>query len=180
MYKILAILLVILAVVAVLVFVVNNKDVVAPTLDEEENNQNLDDNGAVLPHPSPTAMEGEVTPTPSPVDGSVPTPTPTPTPMSQTNTVTYSNSGYSPSTITVQQGQTVTWKNESSFPMWTASGIHPTHSIYPTIGGCIGSTFDACQGIASGETWSFRFDHVGTWRYHNHSNSSHTGIIIVE
>ncbi len=124
------------------------------------------------------------TPTPtlsvSPTLSPSPTPSATPTPFQQSNTVTYTDSGYSPATITVKKGQIVTWKNNSSKQMRTASAIHPIHSVYPTTGGCLGSTFDACTGISSGGTWSFKFDIVGTWKYHNHMNSSHTGTIVVE
>lgn len=96
------------------------------------------------------------------------------------NIVTYSDSGYSPATLTVKAGTTVTFKNESSRSMWTASGVHPTHRLYPTTGGCIASTFDACQGIQPGSSWSFKFNIVGTWKYHNHLNPSNTGTIVVE
>src|SRR3989344_4062104 len=95
-----------------------------------------------------------LTPTPTPTLASTASPAPT----QQANTVIYTDSGYSPATLTIKKGQTVVWNNESSKKMWTASAIHPTHSIYPTTGGCLGSTFDACTGIASGGTWSFKFD----------------------
>ena len=85
------------------------------------------------------------------------------TPQAQ-NVITYTDSGYSPSSITIKKGQAVVWKNESSKKMWTASALHPTHSVYPTTGGCLGSTFDACMGIPSGGNWSFKFDNVGTDR----------------
>lgn len=135
--------------------------------------------------PTPT-LSPAVSTTPvvsiSPPSGASPTktPTPTPAPTQQSNLITYTDSGYSPAVITIKRGQTVTWKNNSSRQMWTASAIHPTHSVYPTAGGCIGSTFDACSGIASGGTWSFGFDVAGTWKYHNHMNSAHTGTVVVE
>lgn len=106
-------------------------------------------------------------------------------PVSQTPTVkesvvTYTDSGYSPTTLTVKKGATVTFKNQSSRSMWTASAVHPTHRGYPTTGGCISSTFDACKGIQPGNSWSFKFDIAGTWKYHNHMNPSDMGTIIVE
>ena len=64
--------------------------------------------------------------------------------------------------------------------MWTASAVHPTHRAYPTTGGCLGSTFDACKGVQPGASWSFRFDIAGTWKYHNHLNPNNTGAIVVE
>lgn len=111
---------------------------------------------------------------------------PQPSPFSQvTNTlepniITYSLFGYSPSTLEITKGTTVTFKNSAETSMWTASGIHPTHREYPTMGGCIGSAFDACKGVAKGESWSFTFDKVGTWKYHDHLLPSRTGTIMVK
>lgn len=96
------------------------------------------------------------------------------------NRVTYTDSGYSPAVLNVKVGTTVTFKNQSSQLMWTASAVHPTHRVYPTTGGCLGSTFDACGGIQPGDSWSFKFDIAGTWKYHNHLNSGDTGTIVVE
>ena len=101
-------------------------------------------------------------------------------PMVEENVVTYINSGYSPTTLKIKKGETVIFKNESSQSMWTASGAHPTHRIYPTTGGCLGSTFDACAGIQPGNIWSFKFDISGTWKYHNHLNPGDTGTIDVQ
>lgn len=94
--------------------------------------------------------------------------------------VAYTDTGYLPSVIKVKVGEAVTFKNESSQPMWTASAMHPTHIVYPTTGGCIGSTFDACKGVQPGESWSFKFDIAGSWKYHNHLNPSHFGTVVVE
>ncbi len=110
----------------------------------------------------------------------VPQPSTAQTSVAEINVVTYTNAGYSPSTLRIKAGDTVIFKNQSSQSMWTASGKHPTHLLYPTTGGCIGSTFDACKGVQPGDSWSFKFDLPGTWKYHNHLNSSDTGAVIVE
>lgn len=94
--------------------------------------------------------------------------------------VVYTDGGYSPAILKIKVGTTVTFQNQSSRPMWTASAVHPTHRVYPTTGGCLGSTFDACKGIQPGGTWSFKFDFPGTWKYHNHLNPSDTGTIVIE
>ncbi|GEM_PF-4346173 len=98
----------------------------------------------------------------------------------QEKSVTYSDTGYLPAVLKIQIGETVVFKNQSTRKMWTASGIHPLHREYPTTGGCIGNTFDACKGAQSGESWSFRFDIAGTWKYHNHLNPGDSGTVIVE
>lgn len=94
--------------------------------------------------------------------------------------VLYTDSGYSPSSLTVKKGDTVTFKNESAREIWPASAKHPTHEVYPATGGCIGSAFDACRGLKNGEEWSFTFNISGTWNYHDHLNPQHFGSIIVE
>ena len=97
------------------------------------------------------------------------------------NLIKYTDNGFAPSTIKVSKGTKVHFVNQSlRSSMRPASAAHPTHSVYPTKGGCIGSTFDACKDIKPGEEWSFTFDVVGTWKYHNHLNSSQVGTIIVE
>ncbi len=93
--------------------------------------------------------------------------------------VSMTDKGYLPMSLTIKKGDTVTFKNDGTEASWPASAIHPTHAGYPTTGGCLGSTFDACKGIAPGASWSFTFDVVGSWGYHDHLNPSHFGKIIV-
>jgi len=97
-------------------------------------------------------------------------------------TVVYTNSGFNPVSITIRQGQTVTWVNENSRSVWVASAFHPTHTVYPEkkAGDCLGSAFDACRGVPTGESWSFTFDSAGTWTYHNHLSPFNTAVVIVE
>lgn len=98
--------------------------------------------------------------------------TPLTTEESTEVTVLYGSNGYSPATVTIKQGQKVTFKNESGKQMWVASDDHPSHLIY--------QEFDAKTGIATGSSYEFVFDKVGTWRYHDHLMPSRTGIVIVE
>jgi len=86
--------------------------------------------------------------------------------------VNYTNSGFEPKEITVLIGTAVIFKNESDGGMWVASAIHPTHNIYPE--------FDELKSVKKGESYTFVFDQVGTWKYHNHVNSSKTGTVTVK
>ena len=86
-------------------------------------------------------------------------------------TVVYTNEGYTPNSLTIKKGQTVKFINLSDRMSWTASNDHPTHTIYPE--------FDEKRTSKKGETYTFTFQRVGTWGYHNHLNASHTGIITV-
>ncbi|MEK7082434.1 MAG: hypothetical protein AAB915_02035 [Patescibacteria group bacterium] len=102
------------------------------------------------------------------------------TPTVEEKTIICTDSGYSPAVLKIKKGQTVIFKNQSSQSMWPAAAMHPTHRGYPTGGGCLGSTFDACSGIQPGRRWSFTFDIAGTWQYHNHLRARDTGTIVVE
>ncbi|MCH8986987.1 hypothetical protein IIA94_02360 [Patescibacteria group bacterium] len=110
-------------------------------------------------------------------------------PTFSSNIITYTDSGYSSKEITISKGDTVVFKNESSRKLWPASAVHPTHKKYPgsNIQKCFDNNtendsiiFDACRGLEIGEKWSFTFNEVGSWGYHNHLRFSHTGKIIVE
>ena len=78
---------------------------------------------------------------------------------------------FAPQTVQVKKGGTVTWVNQSTHPVWPASGVHPTHTIYPG--------FDALRRIQPGEKYSFKFDRVGVWEYHDHLNALMTGTVEV-
>ncbi len=103
-----------------------------------------------------------------------------PSPVMLKNVIIYTDSGYIPKTLKIKKGETVTWKNQSSGGMWTASGPHPIHTEYPQKGGCINSIFDECKADPIGTEWSFTFTYVGTWGYHNHIRASHLGTVVVE
>lgn len=97
-------------------------------------------------------------------------------------TVTYSASGFSPQEIAIKRGGTVTWNNSGGGAMWVASAQHPTHTTYSgtTLAAhCDDATDTSFDQCAAASTYSFTFDKVGTWPYHNHSNSSHFGRVIV-
>lgn len=100
---------------------------------------------------------------------------------SQSVVITHTNNGYTEKEITIKKGQTVTFLNESDRASWPASAYHPTHTVYPekTNNDCLGSSFDACRGLEKGESWSFTFNKVGTWGFHDHLNASQTGKVVV-
>ncbi|CAN5757351.1 hypothetical protein BH11PAT2_BH11PAT2_02420 [soil metagenome] len=106
----------------------------------------------------------------------------------QSQVVTYTDSGFAPATVGIAVGTTVTWVNNSTKKMWVASGNHPNHTLYDGTSGnehCVSGTatsasvFDECTAIPSGGSYSFTFDKVGKWTYHNHVNASDTGEVDV-
>jgi len=83
-------------------------------------------------------------------------------------TVEITEEGFSPENLTVLRGATITWVNKGERLHWPASNYHPLHNYYPEKGGCIGSTFDACKGLAKGESFSFKLNQLGKWPVHDH------------
>lgn len=95
--------------------------------------------------------------------------------------ITFIDSGFVPSSVTVKKGQIVRWMNNSGSKVWPASAVHPSHEVYPqkSPSDCLGSSFDACLGLAQGESWDFKFDYIGEWKFHNHLNASQWGVVNV-
>lgn len=93
-------------------------------------------------------------------------------PVAQKWNVEIRGGRFAPSELKIKKGDTVTWTNRDSSQTWPASAIHPTHQAYPG--------FDALRGLNTGESYSFKFDKVGNWKYHDHLNPSVTGVIEVE
>ncbi|MBI2644238.1 MAG: hypothetical protein HYW95_01860 [Candidatus Wildermuthbacteria bacterium] len=97
--------------------------------------------------------------------------------------VRYNDNGFTPATLTINQGETVLFKNESSRSMWVASAAHPSHRVYSGTSleqhcpDTSGMAFDQC---GAGGEYSFPFAKTGTWQYHNHLNPSDTGTILVQ
>jgi len=106
------------------------------------------------------------------------------TPPASDNVIKITANGFEPKTLTVKAGDTVTFVNEDSDKHWPASAMHPTHTVYPGSDvkkcGSDESIFDACKGLEQGESFSFTFNEIGSWGYHDHLRASTTGKIVVE
>lgn len=85
--------------------------------------------------------------------------------------VRYTNIGFLPKTITIEEGTTVTFTNESTGGLWVASDNHPSHSILPG--------FDQKETVSAGGTYSYTFTKAGAWGFHNHMRPEHEGIVFV-
>ena len=99
-------------------------------------------------------------------------------------TIAYTATGFSPKTVTVAAGTKVTFVNQTSGRMWVASGVHPIHTSYDgttknehcAVGYSGPAPFDEC---ATGSSYSFVFNKVGSWEFHNHANASDVGSVVV-
>jgi hypothetical protein len=96
--------------------------------------------------------------------------------------IAYTKDGYATTSVTVKKGTRIRFLNESDEPTWPASGIHPTHTLYPEKqdSDCLGSSFDSCKTLARGEYFDYTFNYVGRWPFHDHMHGYHSGEIIVE
>ena len=104
------------------------------------------------------------------------------------NVIEITSSGFSPETLTVSVGETVTFVNKDTEEHWPATDLHPTHTVYPEsdIKKCFDDSadktllFDSCRGLEQRETWGFTFTEKGNWDYHDHRDANLKGTIIVE
>ncbi|HLC71049.1 MAG TPA: plastocyanin/azurin family copper-binding protein [Candidatus Nanoarchaeia archaeon] len=108
------------------------------------------------------------------------------TEMVSENVVEITSSGFSPKTVIINAGETITFINKDDVKHWPASNVHPTHTTYPgsSIQKCgsadESSIFDACAGLETGEEFSFTFDRKGNWPYHDHLSPSTNGVVTVK
>lgn len=85
--------------------------------------------------------------------------------------ITYSDTGFSPDTITVTSGGDITVKNESSDTLAFRSDPHPVHTEDDELN---------IDDLAPGESRTFTVTKKGSWGYHNHLDADKSGIIVVE
>lgn len=99
-------------------------------------------------------------------------------------TIAYTGEGFSPKSVTIPLGTTVTFVNQTSDRMWVASAMHPDHVVYDgtavaehCAAGYAGAVpFDQCT---AGASYGFTFLKVGTWGYHNHAKATDFGSVTV-
>src|SRR5258708_6297786 len=94
-----------------------------------------------------------------------------PTKHAQLYIVERTETGFSPAYLSIHPGDTVTFTTHLSHPFWPASNPHPSHIIYPE--------FDPKHAVTITSAWSFRFDRVGIWGYHDHLDPFYEGTISV-
>lgn len=86
--------------------------------------------------------------------------------------VVLTDKGFEPQAIRITEGTRVTFTTTRSDEFWPASDPHPTHTDYPE--------FDPLEPIQPGASWSFVFDKIGRWGYHDHIRSYFSGTIYVD
>jgi plastocyanin len=99
------------------------------------------------------------------------------TPASETQkqsaaTIEYTNSGFSPQSVIIKSGDTITFKNSSSSSLQVASAPHPVHTDRPEL--------NAPGPMPPGETFSTVITEKGTWKFHNHLDPAKFGSVTVQ
>jgi len=82
-----------------------------------------------------------------------------------TNTVTIQNFAFSPASITIKKGTTVTWTNKDS----------ATHTVTESDS----STGPDSGDLANGKSYSFTYNQTGTFSYHCSIHPNMTGTVKV-
>jgi plastocyanin len=100
--------------------------------------------------------------TPAKTDTSTPSTSST---TSTSNAVTIQNFAFSPASITVKKGTTVTWTNQDS----------TAHTVTETDG----QTGPASGDLGTGKSYSFTFNTAGTFKYHCSIHTNMTGTVTV-
>ncbi len=85
--------------------------------------------------------------------------------------ITFTDTGFTPSVLTVKVGTAVTFVNQSKVSMYVISAIHPTHQVL--------SGLNEGKSVVNGGTYTYTFSKVGTWKYHNENKPDQTGAVIV-
>lgn len=85
--------------------------------------------------------------------------------------ITYNDDGFTPTKLIVKVGDVIAIKNQSKIALQLASDPHPVHTANKDLNQ---------QSIPAGGSLAFTVTKKGTFGYHNHNNTGHTGSIVVE
>lgn len=86
-------------------------------------------------------------------------------------TIVRTKQGFVPQSVHIKKGDTIRFVNETGTPFWPASNSHPSHGTY--------SEFDPQKPIPADGSWSFTFNRVGSWGFHDHMAAGVQGTIVV-
>lgn len=123
-----------------------------------------------------TGTQTTVTPT-TPENTTAPVvtqPAPAGTPaVTHSINVNYTESGFSPTSLVINRGDTVVFVNQSANFMWVAG--FPNQAYPQTYPG-----FDEGKQVSNGGTYSITFNQTGDFQYYNENHVSSVGHIIVQ
>ncbi len=97
------------------------------------------------------------------------------TTASDSVTVTYTDSGFTPSSVTLKKGGTLTWKNDASDQVQIGVNPHPVHTGNRAI-----TNGEFTLDLNPGDTKTITINDTGTFGYHDHLDPTISGTIIVQ
>jgi len=149
-------------------------EVSTPAVSDSELSDGENGSGFVQVAPTdlPLGAADSVVVEESAVATAAPTTTDAPTASGETVLISMDETGFAPSSVTINVGDTVTFVNDGQAKHWPASDLHPTHEILPD--------FDSNRGLETGEDYSHTFTKAGTWNCHDHLAPRLTCAITVE
>lgn len=118
---------------------------------------------ALAPNEARTKFSGEVGPTPNPT-------TIEKQKKGEEVSIFLTPAGFVPSNLTIKAGAKVIWTNQSEGTGDVSSAPHPAHTDYPALN---------LGNFGTGQSVSLTFNTPGTYKYHNHLNSSQFGSVTV-
>ncbi len=71
-------------------------------------------------------------------------------------TIDITKTSYTPGTVTIKKGQSVTWVNNDTVPHQIAADPYPTHSSLPEL---------HSSSLNQGDSYTFTFENKGTFTY---------------
>ncbi len=149
----------------------NNNQGTNSTSSTKSSNQVVDDNNNAIEAPSKQSEGSSTVPTTDTSSSS--TASNSTTTGAKTATITYLSGIFTPGSTSISVGDSVQFTNsDPSVSVNIASGPHPIHNDFTSLN--LGL-------LAPGKTSSaVKFEKVGTFSFHNHSNPSQSGTITVK
>jgi plastocyanin len=94
--------------------------------------------------------------------------------------ISYTDQGFEPKHVTIEQGDIVRFTNNSSTNLWIAAEGREVR-IYPRMGDtCGSSSLDACEQVLPQDFWQFAFDVKGEWHVTNNLDKTKSVVVIVQ
>lgn len=94
--------------------------------------------------------------------------------------VSYTDNGFEPTRVSIKQGETVRFTNNSSHDVWIASD-GTNVQIYPrTKAVCGSSDLDSCAPFPPMDFWEFTFNTSGEWHVVNNLDKAKGGVVMIE
>jgi plastocyanin len=88
-------------------------------------------------------------------------------------TIEVTGTSFSPQTVKIKKGQSVTWVNQDTAPHQVMANPYPSGSSLPSL--------NSTEPMVLGESYTATFDEAGTYAYHDPLNpAALNGVVMVE